>query len=422
MFLYAVDFLANLVGLLLIYFFLLNFYEHRFENRIYIGSIIALQIFLLTVASYIFNQGDIYRYLFISISIFLLVGIFKGDLLKMSVPIVLWVIAIGIVDFAVKVLLIYSFHIPFESFYQHNNSALMQLFVSRVLLAFIMRDCYYYKVSPRNLKRIYIYEGAISAVVMIIIVLVLPNLNTNLSIELVLIGIVAAIVGFSLLVIKLIERIVDYSIREAEYDVQGQYIKSMHDFVQQLRAQRHDFNHHIGCIYGLMDTEKYQEAKKYIEQLLINTEELNALVNTNNPYVTAILNHKLSLVREMGINLEVDVDIPLKLQIKPVYLSILLGNAIDNAIEACEKVEGYRYISIQIYEKLSYLIINIKNSKVESYHKQIKTTKGDKENHGFGLKNINHVVKKYNGKMDIIEGSEEFTLNIFLNNIAGDTA
>lgn len=422
MFLNAVDFLANLVGLLLIYFFLLNFYEHRFDNKIYIGSILALQTFLLTVASYFFNQGDIYRYIFMTICIFLLICIFEGNLLKISVPIVLWVIAIGIVDYAVRFLLAFSFHIPPESLYQHNVCALMQLFVSRIILAFIIRDCYYNIVSPNNLKKIYIYEGVLSLVIILMISLALPKLIIGEPTELMLIIIVAAIIGFSILLIKFIEWVIDFSIKEAEYDVQGQYIKSMHDFVQQLRGQRHDFNHHIGCIYGLMDTEKYQEAQKYIEQLLINTEELNALVNTNNPYVTAILNHKLSLVREMGINLEVDVDIPLKLQIKPVYLSILLGNAIDNAIEACEKVDGYRFISIHIYEKLSYLIINIKNSKAESHSKLVRTTKGDKENHGFGLKNIDHVVKKYHGKMEIFEVNEEFTLSIFLNNIAGDAA
>ena len=96
-------------------------------------------------------------------------------------------------------------------------------------------------------------------------------------------------------------------------------------------------------------------------------------------------------------------------------ISIILGNSLTNAIEACEGLRKKKYIKLYMYMKGEYLIIKIKNSKkTDGFidENSYETTKIDKENHGFGLKNIKYIVDKYDGLLKIEQSKEEFVLNI----------
>ncbi|WP_374937176.1 ATP-binding protein [Bacillus clarus] len=103
-------------------------------------------------------------------------------------------------------------------------------------------------------------------------------------------------------------------------------------------------------------------------------------------------------------------------------LCIILGNALDNAIEACKKVldMNRRFIHIHIFRKKVYLIIKITNSRATERFvhekKLFHTTKEDKINHGFGLQNINKTVQKYDGHLHIKTTDNTFYLSIIMKN------
>lgn len=419
MFWKTLDFTVNLVEIVLIFVFLKNFYPYRIKNKYLVAGLLILQTCILTGTNMLLDHGSFLGMFIIVISIsFISYMIFYDKFSVILIPTLLWIIVIGIVEFTITNILAFSFRVPTDTFMQDNGYKVMLFMLSRAILLLLIRDCQKYIIVSSTLKKIYLYEITIVLLFDMAILLAIPRLlaqTLSIGISTILISII--IIGFSILLIKVINIIMEFSIKGAEYEVQTQYIRSMNNFIQQLRAQRHDFNHHIGCLHGLMDTNKNDEAKKYIEQLLINAEEMNALVNTENAYVTAILNHKLNIAKAEDINLEVNVDIPLKLMIEPVDLSIILGNALDNAIEACKKVEGYKYISIDIHEKLGYLVITIKNSKKNHVMLTEGTSKEDYMNHGFGLKNIKYVVNKYNGKMENFEQDEEFVFHALISNL-----
>ncbi|WP_454052836.1 ATP-binding protein [Clostridium sp. Marseille-Q7071] len=161
------------------------------------------------------------------------------------------------------------------------------------------------------------------------------------------------------------------------------------------------------------------EAKKYAKELLKDVQEVNNIVNIENSTILAILNNNLTVAKEKDIEVDLNIDIPKELKVNSMDISIILGNSLSNAIEACENLKK-KYIKLYMYMKGEYLIIKIKNSKKEDVfidENSYETTKIDKENHGFGLKNIKYIVDKYDGLLKIEQSKEEFILNIAMKEI-----
>lgn len=100
-----------------------------------------------------------------------------------------------------------------------------------------------------------------------------------------------------------------------------------------------------------------------------------------------------------------------------IDISSIFSNIIDNAIQACKKVEDNRYISIRGTVVKSYYVIrceNSKNNKIKLNDKKIVTTKKDKFLHGIGLKSVKSSLDKYNGDLEIINDKNKFTINIYI--------
>jgi len=138
----------------------------------------------------------------------------------------------------------------------------------------------------------------------------------------------------------------------------------------------------------------------------------------NIPYsmLRAILNYKLSAAREEKIELKLDVSVPEGLKLNEFDLAVILGNLLDNAIEACAAIgEGRRYIGLNLLYRPDYLIIQVENPvNRESAAQGGKnhTTKPDAENHGFGLNNIEYLVNKHNGLIKTGAGKGVFKVDI----------
>lgn len=209
----------------------------------------------------------------------------------------------------------------------------------------------------------------------------------------------------------------DWKAKEDEYRRQLYYLDNLQKLTQELRSQRHDFKHHIDCVSGLLEVGKNEEAKQYISSLKDSREDELPVIHTNHPYITALLNTKAMRMIDGNIQLSSNVYIPEDLHIEPLDMSIIIGNAIDNAIEACEKMEGdKRWIMIEIYVKESHLYIKVANSSHErapmNEKGEFETSKVDNENHGFGISNIRYVVEKYDGIMQIKQPDGTFVLNV----------
>jgi hypothetical protein len=246
--------------------------------------------------------------------------------------------------------------------------------------------------------------------------------NKNLYIVLTTLGAMIFSIGILSItrgIIKQSQREADWKIKENEYKRQMFYIDNIKNMLNSINAQRHDFNNHISCLYGLIKLNKSSEALGYIESLVDDITKFNYILDIENPFLSALVNAKLTLAQQEKIYMEADINIPVDISIEAVDLSIILGNLLDNSIEAC-KLDDIDYKYIELYADINnndlvISLINSKSSKIEinlSMGKDRVTSKSDKDNHGFGLKNIRETVRKYGGTTEIEDREDHFVVNI----------
>lgn len=139
---------------------------------------------------------------------------------------------------------------------------------------------------------------------------------------------------------------------------------------------------------------------------------------TGNPVVDIMLQKKCEYCRQEGIEVQLNLSVPKDGQVKDIDIIGILGNAFDNAIEACMRTKKSEK-EIQIYSEYianfwAIRIGNTKNHRENPVRKQFKTRKKDKESHGLGMKIIKETVKKYDGEITVYDEGNEFIMLVML--------
>lgn len=196
----------------------------------------------------------------------------------------------------------------------------------------------------------------------------------------------------------------------------------LHELNCDLRTFRHDMKNHMLSLSGLLERGDVESAKSYVLSMSEHVSKMNMLINTENYVFDALLSYKLTEASEKNIAVEKEILINRQLNIQNQDLSILLGNALDNAIEACMLYsQASPYIRVKIKNPGSTLHILIANTSKKplkpTKHGLFSTSKSDRRDHGMGLTQIQSVVKKYNGVMNTSWENDIFTLSVFLTNV-----
>lgn len=168
-----------------------------------------------------------------------------------------------------------------------------------------------------------------------------------------------------------------------------------------MRGWRHDYHNHLQVMKAQVSLGNYEEMKEYLDELEENLDRVDTYVKSGNLMADAILNSKLTLAEQKEVEVNCKALIPEQLPIDDVDLCVLLGNLLDNALEACEQIqEAKRFLRIYMVVHQSQLYISIQNSAKEDLsfnEKNYITSK--RGNHGLGMKRVKIIVDKYNGYM-----------------------
>ena len=174
--------------------------------------------------------------------------------------------------------------------------------------------------------------------------------------------------------------------------------ESMAALEQNYRMQRkstHEFEHHLQVLRDLLDRNETDAARDYLDRLKKNRSIHIMNVSSKHPVIDVILNQKYHTARENEIKMQIKVN-DLSAQTVPTdSLVVVLTNLLDNAIEACRRLDGYREIFCSIlYDDGLYISIRNTSSPVEIVDGKIPTTKQDSLSHGFGLLSVTYVLDK----------------------------
>lgn len=188
------------------------------------------------------------------------------------------------------------------------------------------------------------------------------------------------------------------SCNEYQKKIMNKQIEEVQNIYMTMRGWRHDYHNHLQSIKAHIKLEHYEEVIKYLNDLEVDLKDVSNLVETGNVELDAILNAKISLALNHQIKVDYKAAVPEKLTVKNIDLCVLLGNLIDNAVEACDLMSEKKFIRLYIGVFKSQLYISVTNSTKELIRKlddeYITTKRG---NHGHGLKRINNIVNKYDG-------------------------
>ncbi|MDK0856069.1 GHKL domain-containing protein [Clostridium perfringens] len=210
------------------------------------------------------------------------------------------------------------------------------------------------------------------------------------------------------------------NILEKQLDYQKNYYEKVINNYGEARKALHDMNNHMSVIKYFLENKDYKNMDDYIQSLserIVTNKDNNIC---SNKVINAICLDKCEMCKKEGINIRFDTIINKKLKIDDLDLCIVLGNLIDNAIEACEKINDKEVqkvikVSARIYLNQIYIkVINSKNNKVEKRNNKFLTSKKDKKNHGIGLENVKEAVHKNHGDIEIKDSKNTFEVSLYM--------
>ncbi len=197
--------------------------------------------------------------------------------------------------------------------------------------------------------------------------------------------------------------------QKQQYDYQLQQSAAVRRF-------KHDLVNHIGVLRELMNEKKTEEAKEYIDTIWNMQDEFDLKIHTGDSFLDVIVNYYLYLAAEEHIEFVVLGRLTEKMPLEMFDITTLMGNILQNAVEAAIKTDVPR-IRVELIEHKKEIFIVVSNSVVKRINTKtdlFSTSKKDKENHGFGLKNMIAAVAKYHGEyyMEFIEENGEALFKI----------
>lgn len=184
---------------------------------------------------------------------------------------------------------------------------------------------------------------------------------------------------------------------------QNELVERHYDEVQNIyrtmRGWRHDYHNHIQTMKAHLSLGQTEELSDYLGKLDTDLTTVDTVLKTGNVMVDAILNSKMSLIKSKEIAVNAKATVPKKLAVSEVDLCVIIGNLLDNAMEACLRQElGERFIRVYIGTLKGQLYISVSNSagEVTKSNGHYLSSK-QSASHGFGLIRIDRIVDKYEG-------------------------
>ena len=200
-------------------------------------------------------------------------------------------------------------------------------------------------------------------------------------------------------------RLVEVSTEQSKRHLEE--VRSIHS---EMRGFKHDFRHHLLTLRGQLEAGEITRALEYIENLDDKLAETDTLLKTGNISADAILSAKISQAKAARISVSIKASIPDGLKISDVDFSIVLGNLLDNAIEAASRTHGDKFIRIYVAPKGNMLYFSMLNSSGRKLEKKNGLFDSSKKGlHGFGLKRAKAIIEEHGGWIKYNSEDEAFT-------------
>ncbi len=208
----------------------------------------------------------------------------------------------------------------------------------------------------------------------------------------------------------------EYRILKINMAAQERFVDEARERYTEIRTLRHDMRHYLTTAAELMSEEKPEEAKTYIETLLKEKVDRAAPgVDTGNVVIDSVVNSRIAVCAKRGIRMKCMIDSQFG-GVSDMDLSIVLSNALDNAINGCAGADEPE-VSLAVGSRKAFTQVVVKNTiagSVLSRNPGLETDKEDKTVHGFGIASMRKIAEKYGGSVEFWEENRSFVVEIWL--------
>lgn len=224
----------------------------------------------------------------------------------------------------------------------------------------------------------------------------------------------------NLSVFYLYDRLAAKVTESAEHQIrlqeQAGYIRQyeiMKTSMESIKGLSHDLRNLFMTLHTLVESGNNEELINYIEEMESITQAQKSYIETKNTILDSILNYKIFEAESKGIVIVPDIIFPADIKLDAYDLTVILGNLLDNAIEAsgCREIRiTIRYIkgcmTIKVLNGFEGTVFYDTNGRIESKKQELC--------HGLGISNVERVIEKYNGMMELKENNQMFTAFVLL--------
>ena len=188
---------------------------------------------------------------------------------------------------------------------------------------------------------------------------------------------------------------------KTENCIQRQIIQTQKEAILSIRKKQHEYKNNIGTIHALLLGENVKEAKSLLRELVNQNVSVDRMLRSKGNFIEILVNYKMEEAKAKGIRTEQDTLFCYDIPLDEYDIGVVINNAMNNAIEACEKLPvERRYIKCMMNLNMGYLNFYFENSyngEVEERNGVLITAKRNASEHGFGMQNIKEIARKYDG-------------------------
>lgn len=210
-----------------------------------------------------------------------------------------------------------------------------------------------------------------------------------------------------------LDKLIARKVAAFEQELLQKYYAEVENMYGKMRGWRHDYRHHIQAMKVHASRGEMAEIQRYLDMLDQDLTNVETVIRTGNSAADAVLNSKLSLAGERQIRIRTSVHIPVHLTTPELDLCTILGNLLDNAMEACmELPPEKRLIRIYMEMKGNFLYFALTNTAGGRKKNHFRTTRG--VGRGLGLNRVDAIVKKLGGHVTRASEEEAFSTEVLL--------
>lgn len=242
-------------------------------------------------------------------------------------------------------------------------------------------------------------------------------------------GALALVFGIGVVILRNIIEAYSYNLTFAEeyrqvnrqLAMQTEYSRQIKEHSDEKRRITHDFRQHLRTITSMAESSKENVILNYLHEVsdVLDTSTSNIKITfCDNPAVDALLSYYFNMATQRNIKIDIMLNIPDNLTLSDVELCTILGNLLENSIEACEllsKDDGMIFLSSKISSQMYFILVeNTYDGKSNMINSKFISRKSDKNLHGIGLQSIDKIIKSHNGTIEIYPLEDKFRVAIYI--------